>query len=158
MNCSFCLGYGSDPEEGTCPKCNPYCDRCQQRWSALRGQDCPRCVPSFPTIEERTKVCAFEQDFVQTLRRSAVRGVSYERMIQLVTWEWMHRAPTEALIPSHFEPASTLHPPEKVFPKRCTDCNACRIEAIGCACDGALDGEGCFLCEPEKHARPPCPV
>ncbi len=39
---------------------------------------------------------------------------------------------------------------------RCHDCNACRIEQHGCPCDGALD-DGCFLCTPERHKRPPCP-
>ena len=34
-------------------------------------------------------------------------------------------------------------------------CEACEIERIGCPCDGSLD-DGCFLCTPEKHARPPC--
>lgn len=35
-------------------------------------------------------------------------------------------------------------------------CDACDIECTGCPCDGSLD-DGCFLCTPEKHQRPPCP-
>lgn len=35
-------------------------------------------------------------------------------------------------------------------------CNACAIEIMGCACDGSLD-DGCFLCTPRSHDRPPCP-
>jgi len=40
--------------------------------------------------------------------------------------------------------------------KPCGVCNACDIERIGCACDGAFDF-GCFLCSPEQHKRPVCP-
>jgi hypothetical protein len=36
-------------------------------------------------------------------------------------------------------------------------CNACAIERMGCGCDGALD-DGCFLCSPDVHQRPPCPT
>jgi hypothetical protein len=43
--------------------------------------------------------------------------------------------------------------------EKCGDidrCRACKIEKIGCACDGAFD-DGCFLCCPAKHERPECP-
>lgn len=40
---------------------------------------------------------------------------------------------------------------------RCGKCDACQIEEIGCACDGAFDN-GCFLCTPDKHKRPLCPA
>src|ERR1700678_829317 len=33
-------------------------------------------------------------------------------------------------------------------------CEACAVERAGCHC-GALD-DGCFLCTPENHPRPPC--
>lgn len=39
---------------------------------------------------------------------------------------------------------------------KCGKCDSCELERIGCGCDGALD-DGCFLCHPEKHERPPCP-
>ena len=40
---------------------------------------------------------------------------------------------------------------------KCT-CVFCEIERSGrCACDGAYDPDGCFLCNPTKHERPPCP-
>jgi hypothetical protein len=42
-------------------------------------------------------------------------------------------------------------------PKRCGNCDACEIEKIGCACDGGVDPEGCFFCEPDTYIRPPCP-
>jgi dCMP deaminase len=43
-------------------------------------------------------------------------------------------------------------------PTRCGRCNTCSIEKDGsCACDGACD-DGCFLCSPENHTRPPCPA
>lgn len=35
-------------------------------------------------------------------------------------------------------------------------CTSCQIQRSGCGCDGSLD-DGCFLCAPEKHKRPPCP-
>jgi len=35
------------------------------------------------------------------------------------------------------------------------DCIACETERIGCACDGAED-DGCFVCTPDNHIRPPC--
>lgn len=38
---------------------------------------------------------------------------------------------------------------------RCGECWACQVERIGCACDGAMD-DGCFLCTPARHKRPPC--
>lgn len=41
--------------------------------------------------------------------------------------------------------------------RRCGKCDACEIERIGCACDGAVD-DGCFLCAPERHERPECPT
>ena len=34
-------------------------------------------------------------------------------------------------------------------------CEACALEEAGCPCDGAAD-DGCFVCTPEKHPRPPC--
>jgi hypothetical protein len=34
-------------------------------------------------------------------------------------------------------------------------CNPCEIERLGCGCDGAED-DGCFLCTPSQHKRPPC--
>lgn len=37
------------------------------------------------------------------------------------------------------------------------NCDACETERIGCACDGATD-DGCFLCTPKRHVRPPCPA
>lgn len=154
--CSYCNGQGSDPKDGRCPLCRPYCERCDQRWDGAAFKDCPQCNPVFPKLEDRTKLKANEAAFVETMRHAAKLGVSYGRMMQLITWEWMNVAPTEALIPSHFEPASTRHPPEKVFSGRCGTCNACEIERIGCPCDGALD-DGCFLCTPDRHARPPCP-
>lgn len=40
---------------------------------------------------------------------------------------------------------------------RCGKCNSCEIEKIGCGCDGAYD-DGCFLCRPERHERPLCPM
>jgi histidinol dehydrogenase len=40
--------------------------------------------------------------------------------------------------------------------RRCGECDACRIESIGCPCDGSFD-DGCFLCTPQAHSRPPCP-
>lgn len=39
---------------------------------------------------------------------------------------------------------------------KCYACTACRIERVGCGCDGAID-DGCFNCNPTKHVRPPCP-
>lgn len=51
--CEVCHNYGSDPEEGTCPKCNPVCPVCERRYYAKGGGGCPRncalplkCVPS----------------------------------------------------------------------------------------------------------------
>ena len=41
-------------------------------------------------------------------------------------------------------------------PTRCGECDSCGIEKIGCACDGSMD-DGCFLCTPDRHVRPPCP-
>ncbi len=41
-------------------------------------------------------------------------------------------------------------------PGECGTCRACRIERIGCGCDGALD-DGCFSCNPTKYERPACP-
>lgn len=41
-------------------------------------------------------------------------------------------------------------------PGKCGTCLACSIELIGCACDGAYDN-GCFNCNPDSYARPPCP-
>lgn len=156
--CPHCLNYGSDPENGTCPLCNPYCERCDQRWSAIGGtKECPRCVPTFLKLETRTEVTALERPFIAAMRSAASRGVHFERMLQLVTWEWMHQSPTQALIPQHFEPASTLHPPEKVFETTCGTCRSCTIARIGCGCDGSFD-DGCFLCSPERHVRPPCPA
>ena len=38
---------------------------------------------------------------------------------------------------------------------RCGQCWACGVERIGCGCDGAMD-DGCFLCTPSRHERPPC--
>lgn len=35
------------------------------------------------------------------------------------------------------------------------DCWPCQVEAVGCACDGAED-DGCWLCAPDRHERPPC--
>lgn len=40
---------------------------------------------------------------------------------------------------------------------QCGKCDACELERIGCGCDGALD-DGCFLCRPGHHKRPPCYV
>lgn len=154
--CSYCNGQGSDPKDGRCPHCRPYCERCDQRWDGATFKECPQCHPVFPALEDRTTIKANEEAFVEALRQAAKLGVSYGRMMQLVTWEWMHQAPTEAMIPSAFEPASTLHPPEKTFSERCGKCDACEIERVGCPCDGALD-DGCFLCTPDRHQRPPCP-
>lgn len=39
---------------------------------------------------------------------------------------------------------------------KCGQCNSCQLEKIGCGCDGATD-DGCFLCNPQKFKRPPCP-
>ena len=36
-----------------------------------------------------------------------------------------------------------------------TFCETCDTIRIGCGCDGAYD-DGCFLCTPERQARPPC--
>lgn len=44
----------------------------------------------------------------------------------------------------------------KASTDRCGSCVYCEIERIGCACDGAYDPDGCFRCNPEKHARPAC--
>jgi len=41
--------------------------------------------------------------------------------------------------------------------ERCGKCDSCQIERIGCGCDGAYD-DGCFLCRPSLHERPPCPL
>jgi len=41
--------------------------------------------------------------------------------------------------------------------EKCGKCAACRIERTGfCACDGSLADDGCFLCIPSRHKRPPC--
>lgn len=47
-----------------------------------------------------------------------------------------------------------MHDPELC---RCLreDCNPCKLEVIGCGCDGSMD-EGCFICTPKKFPRPEC--
>lgn len=46
-------------------------------------------------------------------------------------------------------------PPEDPY---CGQCPECRLAVIGCGCDGAYDNTGCWLCNPTKHQRPPCPT
>jgi len=56
-----------------------------------------------------------------------------------------------------FSKAAGIELSDMTPPSTCTVCNACDIERSGsCACDGAMD-DGCFLCSPDIHARPPCP-
>lgn len=41
-------------------------------------------------------------------------------------------------------------------PTLCGSCNNCELERMGCPCDGSMD-DGCFICTPDRHKRPPCP-
>lgn len=75
-SCSYCNGQGSDPKDGRCPLCRPYCERCAQRWDGAAFKDCPQCNPVFPKLEDRTKLKANEVAFVETMRQAAKLGVS----------------------------------------------------------------------------------
>lgn len=43
--CPRCFGYGTDPEIGTCPQCNPRCLKCKKRFSGMYqdGRICKDC-------------------------------------------------------------------------------------------------------------------
>lgn len=66
-------------------------------------------------------------------------------------------------VPLGLKPGDDLFPGKGTYRNvervegRCGNCPACELERIGCGCDGALD-EGCFLCTPNLHKRPPCPA